>query len=130
MKTSKSLFVGLALFLLPLLPAVFMVDKPPPDPFKKTVGDFAGQDVLWIDARTRKEYEQKHIPHAVLLNGAEWEAGLARLFEVFDGTKPIVVYCGPGCTDSRSTAKRLRDELGQEVFFLKGGMQAWFAQQK
>lgn len=81
-------------------------------------------DVIWVDARSRSEYEKEHQPGAMLLNEEEWTALLEENIEVFfDADKPIVVYCGAqACEASRKVAERLRQNTPLEnVFFLRGG---------
>lgn len=84
-----------------------------------------GESVLWIDARSTKEYTKNHIPGAHLLNEQDWEG---QLFEVLDAAPlndpgRVVVYCGSQrCGASRAVADRLRKEAGLErVYVLHGG---------
>ena len=60
-------------------------------------------EVLWIDARLRTEYEAGHVPNAILLNEQEADNLLFDLFDKLqDNTKPIVIYCGSDtCQASR-----------------------------
>jgi len=85
------------------------------------------EDVLWADARSREEYEEAHIPGAVLLNEDAWEE---LLFDFFDRWQPggkVVVYCGSrGCRASHEVAERLREETGEEeIYVLHGGWDTW-----
>lgn len=88
-------------------------------------------EVLWVDARTRADFEQDHIPGAVLLNEEEWDTLLFDLFDAFTGNpeRPIVVYCdGEQCQRSTKVAERLRAETGFDaidIFVLKGGWSEW-----
>jgi rhodanese-related sulfurtransferase len=85
-------------------------------------------DVLWVDARPRKEYESGHVPEAMLLNEQEADQLLFDYFEKLqDNKKPIVVYCGSeACQASRKIAEYLRERLpGTEIWVLKGGWKAW-----
>jgi rhodanese-related sulfurtransferase len=85
-------------------------------------------DVLWVDARPRKEYESGHVPEALLLNEQEADQLLFDYFEKLqDNKKPIVVYCGSeACQASRKMADYLRERLpGTEIWVLKGGWKAW-----
>jgi len=85
-------------------------------------------DVIWIDARPRDQYEKGHVPGAILLN--EQEAGTL-LYEHFerlqDGSKPIVVYCdGAACQASHKMQQYLKDRLPvEDIFVLLGGWKAW-----
>lgn len=134
MFTRKEYLIILAILILPLIPSVFLSKnivlkslEDPSDPFRIEVSGINLDDVLWLDARTRVKYEIKHIPGAVLVNAKEWEASLARLFEVFEPGQTMIVYCNKGCSSSRTVAARLRQELGQDnIFYLHGGMDSWF----
>src|SRR5258708_301885 len=52
------------------------------------------QDVLWVDARSRADYEKDHIPGAVLLNEDEWDEQFPALLAVLKSQRPIVFYFG------------------------------------
>jgi rhodanese-related sulfurtransferase len=96
-------------------------------PYEVTVEDprLAAWQPLWIDARSREDYDAGHIGGAVPLNEQEWDCMLAGVFEVWKPDRPIIVYCSAGCDESERVAFRLRD-LGMEpVYFLSGGYEAW-----
>lgn len=84
-------------------------------------------DVLWLDARSRDEFEEAHIPGALLMNEEDWDNLFFDLVAVWDPDVPVVVYCGGGqCQASHAVAERLRSELGSEnIFILKGGWPEW-----
>ena len=85
-------------------------------------------DVIWIDARSRTDYDAEHIPNAILLNDSNWEAGIQNLMNVWlIESRPIVVYCSSKqCDSSKHIATRLREALPEaEVYSLKGGWEAW-----
>jgi rhodanese-related sulfurtransferase len=83
--------------------------------------------VLWIDARTRAEFDKGHVPGARLLNPENWETEMYEMVDVLaSNTKPIVIYCdSQKCDQSRLIAERLRDLGNQDVRVLRGGWQAW-----
>jgi rhodanese-related sulfurtransferase len=90
-------------------------------------------DVLWVDARLRRDYEAGHVPGALLLNEQEADQLLFDHFEKLqDNKKPIVVYCGTeACQASQKMAAYLRERLpGMEILVLKGGWDAWQKAQK
>ncbi len=88
-----------------------------------------GEKVLWVDARLRAKFERKSIPGALLLNGEEWEALVAKFLDEWDPEKAIVVY-GDGTGDNATeVANRLKEELKLEgVWILQGGWDAWTQQ--
>ena len=85
------------------------------------------QGVLWIDARSRSEFEKEHVPGTHLLNEQEFDALIFELLDVLSSnTKTIVIYCdAQKCDQSRFIAEKLRDLGNQEIKVLKGGWIAW-----
>lgn len=87
----------------------------------------AKETVVWIDARSRVEYEKAHFPGAILLNTEEWGdlmyANQMTLQEAYG--KPVLVYCGGGgCERSADIAQRLRELIGLDpVYVLDGDWQ-------
>ena len=84
-------------------------------------------DVLWVDARARHDYDQEHIPGAVLLNEDDWDLLLPEFLERWQPELNVVVYCSSGgCRASSSVAERLRQEVGLEsIHVLKDGWDTW-----
>lgn len=90
-------------------------------------------DVVWVDARLRKDYAAEHVPGAILINEQETDQLLFENFGMLqDNKKPLVVYCsGQSCQASRKIADYLRERLPlTEIYVLKGGWNAWKAGQK
>ncbi len=87
--------------------------------------------VLWIDARSRANFEQEHIPSALPLNSQEWDKELDAVLDTWKSERPTVVYCGGGdCDASLEVALRLkRDAQINNIYILKGGWPAWKASQ-
>lgn len=137
--------VALCLLAAPLIPAGFTAWLHPSRPNwaelnarEKSVSQDridAGEarshyrDALWLDARSRADYEAAHVPGALLLNEDEWEALLPLVMERWDGVQPMLVYCGgESCHASEAVARRLKRELGEiKVLVLNGGWPAWRA---
>lgn len=88
-------------------------------------------DALWLDARSRTDFEAAHVPGAIFLNEDEWEAQLPAVMERWDGRQAMMVYCGgESCHASDAVARRLRRELGEvKVLVLSGGWPAWQAEE-
>lgn len=86
--------------------------------------------VLWVDARGDKPFAQGHIPGALSFDPAEWEQRLGQLLERWQPGLKVVVYCdAAGCDTSKQIAARLREEVGlPDVYYLRGGWEAWQAQ--
>ena len=91
-----------------------------------------GAQTLWVDARSRADFEREHIPHAVLLNDGEWERLLDGFLDAWQRDSRVVVYCSSAsCDASHEVAQRLRSEARIEnVYVLKGGWETWRASQK
>lgn len=81
---------------------------------------------LWIDARSAEDFEQAHVPDAILLNEANFDAALGDLLAIWQPGTRIVVYCSTlSCGTSQAVAERLRDAGLDDVHFLHGGWEAW-----
>ncbi len=89
------------------------------------------QPVLWVDARSRKHYEQRHVPDGLLLNEDEWDTLLPALLDAWTPGVQTVVYCDDRqCQASHHVAKRLREAGIDPVYVLKGGWQTWLMAKK
>ena len=126
----------LVIFLLPLVPALFLQSgiRSHMDEVKKVEDKYALslekasslENVLWLDSRKKLKYEQDHISKALHVSFKDWEGSLMVIFENFEPGQNIVVYCNPSCSTSRNLAQKLRLELQQEnIFYLKGGFESW-----
>lgn len=88
--------------------------------------------VLWVDARSKVDFEANHIPGAILLNEDDWESLLIQFMELWEPDVKVIVYCDSRlCNASKSVAKRLQDELQlKNVKTLHGGWETWKIEQK
>jgi rhodanese-related sulfurtransferase len=90
-----------------------------------------GKGVIWIDARTRREFDKGHIPGAFLLNLYEWEDLMVPVIESIkasDEERTVVVYCdSQKCTASREIREKMIGfGLGDlDIRVLHGGWPAW-----
>ena len=86
-----------------------------------------GDQVQWVDARSRAKYERTHLPGALLLNEDEWDKLVGPFLDAWDADKTLIVYCdGGSCVASEAVAERIRTELKiGGVYVLKGGWAAW-----
>lgn len=92
------------------------------------LADAQALEVIWLDARSRHEFEAQHIPDALFFDEADWDMGLLALMEVWlMEPRPIIVYCGSeSCGTSQRIAEQLREALPDaEIYILKGGWDAW-----
>jgi len=97
-----------------------------------TVREWPADEIVWVDARPRNDWEKDGVEGAVLLNDQEEWIDLEPNFmeQVMTGEKrKVVVYCNQsGCGSSKYVANQLRERhagmLGFDVFVLEGGMKA------
>ncbi len=78
------------------------------------------EDFTLLDVRQPKEYEEAHLPGAVLMPMAELEKRLGEL----KANKPTIVYCASGVR-SRAAASVLGNAGFTEVYNMGGGIHAW-----
>jgi rhodanese-related sulfurtransferase len=89
----------------------------------------AGADVVWVDARSRADWEKNGVPGSLL-----WNLDAAEDLQAFEAatavrvaaTPRVIVYCGDeNCGVSRQIAGLIRGlDLGAEVSVLRGGWRA------
>jgi rhodanese-related sulfurtransferase len=100
--------------------------KPDEVCLERVMTEWKGQ-VLWVDARSRAEWERNGVAGALLWNLDEaketFEAEAAA--RMIEGPR-VVVYCSnENCGVSREVAKQIREtQLVNEVFVLYGGWRA------
>ncbi len=87
------------------------------------------EPVLWVDARSRKEWEKNGMPGSALWNldaGEDMQAFEAEIAMRIMETPRVIVYCGDeSCGLSRQVADKIRNlQLGAEVSVLHGGWRA------
>jgi rhodanese-related sulfurtransferase len=107
---------------------------PHPDkPWVEVTGDDAAfleaRDVLFLDARRTKDYEQGHVRGARPFS--IWESDiddkvLALLREERDPTQPVVLYCSGGdCEDSHMLGQKLFGAGFNNLLVYKDGFPDW-----
>jgi rhodanese-related sulfurtransferase len=89
----------------------------------------AGADVLWVDARTRSDWEKDGVVGSLLWNldpAEDMQAFEAEAAVRMVAASRVVVYCSDeNCGVSRQIAERIRKlDLGPEVLVLRGGWRA------
>ena len=87
------------------------------------------RDVVWIDARSRTDWQRDGLKGSILWNRdpAEYSDKMEQeaVMKIFE-TPYVVVYCSDkGCGTSKKIAERIRElELGAEVHVLHDGWNA------
>jgi rhodanese-related sulfurtransferase len=89
----------------------------------------AGAEVVWVDARSRADWEKNGVPGSLL-----WNLDPTEDMQTFEATVAagilmsprVIVYCGDeNCGVSRQVAERIRAlDLGAEISVLHGGWRA------
>ncbi len=83
------------------------------------------QNILFVDARNKSDYDYSHIKNSVSLPVFQFE-DYKRILETIDVNQPIVVYCnGPDCDMSDMLAKILVDSGYRKIFVFTGGWEEW-----
>lgn len=88
--------------------------------------DASALEPIWIDARSRQDFEQSHLPAAIWYDSNPESESLLTIFEQwFENPRVIVVYCSdPRCKLSQQVAEELRNNIeGAEIYHLAGGWQ-------
>lgn len=88
-----------------------------------------GADVVWVDARSRSDWEKNGVPGSLMWNldpAEDMKAFEAAVAVRIVATPRVIVYCGDeNCGLSRQIAEHIRAlDLGSEVFVLRGGWRA------
>jgi rhodanese-related sulfurtransferase len=86
------------------------------------------EQVIFVDARNRRYYEEGHIPGALHLDHFYPDQSLAEVLPVALAAEVVVVYCNGGdCEDSEFVAVFLREAgvPGDRLRVHVGGMSEW-----
>jgi len=89
----------------------------------------ATEEVVWVDARKRSDWEKNGVPGSMLWNLDETEdmqAFEAEAVARIASNPRVIVYCGDeNCGVSRQVAERIRAlDLGARISVLRGGWRA------
>lgn len=99
-----------------------------------TVRSWPAESILWIDARSREEWEGNGVKGSILMNDQELWMDLIEgfLMSTLLGEKSkVVVYCNQtGCGASEYVADKLRENYadGMEIWVLDSGFKAFVAE--
>ena len=85
--------------------------------------------VAFLDARTKDNYDESHIPGAYHLYTYQAEKMIDAIRPDLELKEFLIVYCGGGdCEDSVSLASMMINEFGyryETVYVYKGGLDEW-----
>ncbi len=83
-------------------------------------------DVVFVDARSKKSYEDGHVKNAISLPVGEYDLYIDSFLEKYPESTSFVTYCsGRACDDSHSLAQNLLDEGYKNVLVMIDGYPAW-----
>lgn len=80
-----------------------------------------------LDVRTRGEFEEGHIPGAILIDVNE--SDFKDKTNALDKSKPVFVYCAAGIRSEKAAAI-LKDSDFKTIYHLEGGLKSWSKLQK
>ncbi len=81
----------------------------------------AGKDLTLVDVRTQEEYDQGHIPGAMLLPSTDIQEKAAQALP--DKSAVLLVYCRSGARSS--SASKALAAMGYTNVYDLGGIAAW-----
>ena len=90
---------------------------------------FDSGEALFVDARTKADYESGHIPGAVSLPVDQFDHRIESFLNRTPHDQPIIIYCsGRTCEDSHNLALLLTDSGFSDVRVLIDGFPGWEAE--
>ena len=126
----SSIFAGGTWFFHPHRPLFYQAQAPLMQgeiTLEQVVARF-GNNVLWIDARSQREYQAETIPGALYLGASDFDHQLEEHWlSLQDEKRPVVVFCSQqACKASQEVRKKLMEALPLlEIYALRGGWQTW-----
>ena len=94
-----------------------------PDQLRGYMAERDEREYQLVDVRQPEEYQQGHIPGALLIPVGEFEARRAEVEKLAD--RKAIFYCRSGVRSSRAAAWASQGSELPEVFNLVGGFSAW-----
>ncbi len=90
---------------------------------------FDNGDTLFVDARSRDDYESGHIPGAISLPVGQFNEQIESFLNQYPPDQSIVTYCsGRTCEDSHHLARLLSDVGFSDVRIFIDGFPGWEAE--
>ena len=86
-------------------------------------------EYIFVDARSREDYEQGHVKGAVSLPAGQFEEKIASFMERYPPEASIVTYCsGRTCLDSHHLAESLMEFGYDKIGVFIDGFPGWAAE--
>lgn len=87
---------------------------------------YDAQRTIFVDARTRADFENGHIKGAVSLPVGEFDQVIETFMAQTDASTPLLIYCsGRSCSDSHELAGLLSEMGYADVRVFVDGFPAW-----
>jgi rhodanese-related sulfurtransferase len=87
---------------------------------------YMDEDAILVDARTKAEYEEGHIPGAILFDYYEMGRYMRETLPFLDPARRTIVYCyGPDCDDAELLSRELYMLGFTDLLVFRGGFEAW-----
>ncbi len=104
----------------------------PPPPERVSLEEsrslFQDKESVFVDARSREEFDAGHIAGALLLSLDDIEESISSFLELIPLERKVVVYCsGTGCGSSGEVAEFLKEVGYSDIHVFSGGWEEWAA---
>jgi rhodanese-related sulfurtransferase len=87
---------------------------------------FIDEGAILIDARSGAEYEEGHVPGAILFDYYEMGRYMDDVLPLLDPLQKTIVYCyGPDCDDAEYLSRELYMLGFTNLFVFRGGYKEW-----
>jgi rhodanese-related sulfurtransferase len=80
---------------------------------------------VFVDARSAKEFNEGHIPGALLLPPDDFDEAISSWTELIPRETLLITYCGAGCDSSLDLAELLKEEGYSRIKVFFGGWDKW-----
>ncbi len=85
-----------------------------------------GNVAVLLDARTRENYLESHIPGAMSFPIGEFSRDYDKISPFLEADKVIIIYCiGVHCIDSVLLAKELYQKGHRQIYVYREGIEEW-----
>lgn len=99
-----------------------VIKRVPPDTVAVLLQKKDSLGILLLDVRTPEEYQEGHLPGAILIPVQVLETQIEQIAEYKD--RPVIVYCRSG-NRSRTASRILADHGFTLIYDMDGGIRKW-----
>ncbi|QBG48640.1 rhodanese-like domain-containing protein [Verrucomicrobia bacterium S94] len=95
-------------------------------PFSTALKKFRFSEALFIDARLRKTFEERHIPGALSIPFESLEDQFSAIGDLLDSGNELIVYCtNRNCDDALLLAIELKAMGAEDLSLFIDGFEVW-----